>query len=181
MNTIDSVYQKYISIFYEIDAADTRIDLSTVRYAMRAALHDLAARQPGADIIEEHSYLEDLVYRCERVLKAHDSELYADLVAGNIALSTAFDDLIASYKAALAAVAADTQRSNARLEQLNRINEWISTNAGDAYDPSAMETPPQSALERIAVALERIAAALPSADSQIAESVRIWGASEVAP
>ena len=38
---IESIYQKYISIFYEIDNGGTWIDLSVVRYALRAALREL--------------------------------------------------------------------------------------------------------------------------------------------
>lgn len=136
MTPVDAIYQKYISVFYEIDAGGAWIDLAAVRYALRAALRELAAAQPAVDIIEEHRHLDGIVRRIERVLEAHDSAVYADLVAGNIELPTAIDAVIDSYKAALAAVAADTQRSNARLEQLNRINAWIISYAGDAYDLS---------------------------------------------
>lgn len=42
MSDIDRIYQKYIAVFYEVDGGGTWIDLSAVRYALRAALREMA-------------------------------------------------------------------------------------------------------------------------------------------
>jgi len=136
---LTSIYNRYLHALRSTE----HLSLDVVQFALTLAIQDVAAAleiiskqtQPAADIIEEHRRLDDVVRRIERVLEAHDSDVFADFAAGNIELPTAIDAVIDSYKSALAAVAADTQRSNARLEQLNRINEWIRTSAGDAYDP----------------------------------------------
>jgi hypothetical protein len=49
MSDLDRIYQKYISIFYEVDGGGTWIDLSAVRYALRAALREMAQPAPNPD------------------------------------------------------------------------------------------------------------------------------------
>ena len=48
MNEVERIYQKYIGVFYEVDNNGTWIDLSVVRYALRAALRELAEPTPGS-------------------------------------------------------------------------------------------------------------------------------------
>ena len=124
MNTVENIYQKYISVFYEIDAVGTWIDLAAVRYALRAALRELAAAQPAVDIIEEHRHLDGIVLRIERVLEAHDSDVFADLVAGNIELPTAIDAVIDSYKSALAAAEA-AQATTVQIGDDPELSDYI--------------------------------------------------------
>jgi len=67
----------------------------------------------ATSMIAAANRLRGTVRRFEHVLEAHDSDVFADFVAGNIDLPTAIDAVIASYKAALAALRHDLATANA--------------------------------------------------------------------
>ena len=58
MSSVDQVYQKYSDVFLEVNAGQAWVDLAAVRYALRAALRELAATtEPpttGDRIAENH-------------------------------------------------------------------------------------------------------------------------------
>lgn len=57
MSEVDRIYQKYIGVFYEVDGGGTWIDLSAVRYALRAALREMAETQrPTPPSIDQRQY-----------------------------------------------------------------------------------------------------------------------------
>lgn len=144
---IERIYQKHISIFHEIDGGGTWIDLSAVRYALRAALRELADAQPGADIVEEHRHLDATVRQIERVVEAHDSAVYADLVAGNISLPTAIDGMIAAADRLRGTVeklrielAAAIDERNAADQAVRDVEVWLAQVSPSLSDNVAGDT-----------------------------------------
>lgn len=128
MTPVDAIYQKYISVFYELDAGGAWIDLAAVRYALRAALRELAAAQPAVDITQKHRDLAATVLEIESVLATHAGDAYADFVDRHIELPTVIARVIEGHKAALSAKLTPDRC------QLERINEWLFEHAPDLAD-----------------------------------------------
>lgn len=151
MSDLDRIYQKYIGVFYEVDGGGTWLDLSAVRYALRAALKELAeANKPAAEPTQNRQQIE----RINAWLREHAPDDFwtdDDAMTSIIAAADRLRGQVARLQAMLAAADADVQRSNARLEQLIRINDWIISYAADAI---AAADRLRGTVERLRIELE---------------------------
>lgn len=85
MSEVDRIYQKYIGVFYELEHdAGTWIDLASVRYALRAALCELAGPptidRQGGDTLDQRQYqvLAKQIERLNDWLFEHATDLAHD-------------------------------------------------------------------------------------------------------
>jgi hypothetical protein len=168
-----SLYHKYRTALDDIaqDSADRQhITTNAANLALLLAMQELDAawRERCLPAQAEPTQNRQQIERINAWLREHAPDDFwtdDDTATSIIAAADRLRGQVARLQAMLAAADADVQRSNARLEQLIRINDWIISYAADAI---AAADRLRGTVERLRIELETAIDERNAADGEVA-------------